>query len=138
MFMKIFPRFFGHVFSLVCLEVQKFLNWFYFQWIDVKDITLTTVCWKTPIFQSKQPMTKSYISLNNQFTVVLNDICFSVRFCDLVFSFPNKNVQGFSSDRKMLTFLFHLQNRASVFLILILSQDILGNVHYVREINLIS
>ena len=83
-------------------------------------------------------MTKSHISLNNQFTVVLNDICFSVGFCDQVFSFPNKNVKGFSSDRKMLTLLFHLQNRASVFLILILSQDILGNVHYVREINLIS
>ena len=45
---------------------------------------LTTVCWKTPIFQSKQPMTKYYhISLNKQLTVVVNSIiCFSVRLCD--------------------------------------------------------
>ena len=66
-----------------------------------------------PIFQSKQPMIKQRpISLNSQFTVVLNDIkCFSVRFCDnsllvlkmffQVFSFANKKAQWFSSDKKM-------------------------------------
>ena len=81
---------------------------------------LKTVCWKTPIFQSKQPMTK-YISLNSSFTVVLNGIiCFSVRICDnSLFSFTSKKLQGFSSDRKilvlLLSLLFHLQNRVSVF-----------------------
>ena len=86
---------------------------------------------KTPIFQSKQPMTKKhYISLNSQFTVVLNIIvCFSVRFCEnsllmlkmrfQVFSFARKKVQGFSSDTKilmsLLLVLFHLQNCVSVF-----------------------
>ena len=85
--------------------------------------------------------------------VVLNSmICFSVRFCDnsllvlkmrfQVFSFASKNVQGFSSDRKilmtLLSVLFHLQNCVSVFEILIFSQVIWGNVHYVAEINLIS
>ena len=36
------------------------------------------------IFQSNQPMTKKHhISLDSQFTVVVNGIiCFSVRFCD--------------------------------------------------------
>ena len=38
----------------------------------------------------------------------------------------------------LLSVLFHLQNRVSVFEILIFSQDIWGNVHYVPEINLIS
>ena len=33
---------------------------------------------------------------------------------------------------------FHLQNHVQFFEILIFSQDIWGNVHYVREINLIS
>ena len=62
--------------------------------------------------------------------VVLDGIiCFSVRFCDnslLVLKmrfqvnfFASKNVQGFSSDRKvlisLLSVLFHLQNFASVF-----------------------
>ena len=77
-------------------------------------------------------MTKQHhISLNSQFTVVLNGIiCFSVRFCDnsllvlkmrfQVFSFVSKKVQGFSSDRKilmpLLSVLFRLKNRASVFL----------------------
>ena len=44
----------------------------------------SVVCWKTPIFQSKQPMTKEHhISLNSQCTAVLNGIiCFSARFCD--------------------------------------------------------
>ena len=117
-----------------------------------------TVYWKTPIFQSKQPMTKlRHISLNSQFTVVLNRIiCFSVRFCDnsllvlkqgfQVFSFTSKMVQGFSSDRKilmsLLSVLFHLQNRISIFRNLNFefefSQDIWGNVHYVPEIYLIS
>ena len=74
---------------------------------------LTTICWKTPVFQSKQPMTKQHVSLNRQFTVVLNRIiCFSVQFCNnsllvlkvcfQVFSFGSKKVQGFSSDRKIL------------------------------------
>ena len=71
------------------------------------------------------------ISLNSQFTVVLNGIiCFSVRLCEnsllvlkmpvQVFTFASKNVQGFSSDRKrlmsLLSVLFHPQNRVSVFL----------------------
>ena len=70
------------------------------------------------------------ILLNSQFIVVLEGIiCFSVRFCDnlllvlkmhfQVFSFASKKVQGFSSDRKilmsLLSVLFHLQNRVSVF-----------------------
>ena len=65
-----------------------------------------------PIFQSKQSMTKKLISLNRQFTVALNGIiCFSVRLCDnsplalkmrfQVFFLASKNVQGFSSDRKI-------------------------------------
>ena len=63
-------------------------------------------------------------------TVVLNGIiCFSVRFCDSllfmlkirfeVFSFANRKVQGFSSDRKilmsLLSVLFYLQNLLSAF-----------------------
>ena len=58
------------------------------------------------------------------------------------FPFVSKKVQRFSGDRKilmsMLSVLFHLQNRVSVFEILIFSQDIWGDVHYVPEINLIS
>ena len=91
------------------------------------------------------------MSLNSQFIVVLNGIIFlSVRFWNnlllvlkmrfLVFSFASKNVQGFSSDRNILmslfSVLFHLQNQ--FFEILIFSQDIWGNVHYVPEINIIS
>ena len=71
-----------------------------------------------------------HISLNSQFTVVLNGIiCFSVRFKDSsllvlkirfqVFSFTSKEVQWFSCDRKismsLLSVLFHLQNHLSVF-----------------------
>ena len=70
------------------------------------------------------------MSLNRQFTFALNSIiCFSVRFCDnsllvlkmsfQVFPFASKKVQEFSSDRKilmsLLSVLFHLQNRVSVF-----------------------
>ena len=55
----------------------------------------------------------NHISLNSQFTVVLNDIIlFSVRFCDnsllmlkvrfQAFSFAIKKVQEFSSGRKTL------------------------------------
>ena len=66
----------------------------------------------------------------SQFNAFLNGIiCFSVRFCDnsllmlkmrfQAFSFASKKVQGFSSDRKilmsLLSVLFHLQNRVSVF-----------------------
>ena len=57
-----------------------------------------------------------------------------------VLSFASKKVQGFSSDRKilmsLLSELFNLQNRVSE--ILIFSQDVWGNFHYVPEINLIS
>ena len=71
---------------------------------------------------------RHHISLNSQFTVVLNGIiCFSVRFCNnsllvlwmrfQVFSFASKKVQGFYSDRKilmlLLSVLFYLQNRVS-------------------------
>ena len=70
------------------------------------------------------------MSLNSQFTVVLNEIiCFSVRFSDnlllvlkmrfRVFSFASKKVQGFSSDRKilmlLLSLLFNLQNNVPDF-----------------------
>ena len=78
-------------------------------------------------------------------------ICLSVQFCDNsllvlktrfhVFSFAREKVQGFSSDRKiliLLSMLFHLQNRVSIFGNLIFSQGIWGNVYYVPEINLIS
>ena len=83
-----------------------------------------------PIFQSKQAMNKYHISLNSQFIVFLDGIiCFSVRFYGnsllvlkmrfQVFSFASKKVQGFSSDRKilvsLLSVLFHLRNRVSVF-----------------------
>ena len=69
-------------------------------------------------------------SLHSQIIVVLEGIiCFSVRFCDnslvvlkmrfQVFSFASKNVQGFSSERKilmsLLSVLFHLQKLLSVF-----------------------
>ena len=62
--------------------------------------------------------------------LLLNSIiCFSVGFCDnsllvlkmrfQVFSFANKKVQGFFSDRKilmsLLSVLFHLENCVSVF-----------------------
>ena len=70
------------------------------------------------------------MSLTRQFTVVFNSIiCFSVRFCDnsllvlkmgfQVFSLASEKEQGFPSDRKilmsLLSVLFHLQNRVSVF-----------------------
>ena len=58
-----------------------------------------------------------------------------------VFSFVDKNVQVFSGDRKilmsLLSVLFHLQNMSQLFEILIFSQDIWGNAHYVPKINLI-
>ena len=38
----------------------------------------------------------------------------------------------------LLSVVFHLQNRVSVFQIFIISQDIWRNVYYVPEINLIS
>ena len=76
--------------------------------------TLTAVCEKMPIFQSKLPITKEHHrSLNSQFNAALNDItCFSVRFwnnslwtlkiCFQAFFFASKKVQGFSGDGKML------------------------------------
>ena len=68
-------------------------------------------------YMTKQPTTKQrHISLNSQFTVVLNDIiCFSVQFLDnsllalkmlfQVFSFERKKLQGFSSNRKIFVSL---------------------------------
>ena len=54
-----------------------------------------------------------------------------------VFSFASKTVQGFSSDRKilmlLLSVLFYLLNSCVFFEILVFSQDIWGNVHYVAE-----
>ena len=98
---------------------------------NFKDKSLRTVCYKTPFFQLKRPMTKKHHkSLNSQFTVVFNGIiCFSPRFFHnsllvlkmrfQVFSFAIKKVQGFSNDRKilmsLLSVLFHLQNRVSFF-----------------------
>ena len=118
-------------------------NWFsyktcnhtYFQYRSELRIqkTLRTVYWKTPIFQSKQPMTrKHHISLNSQFTVVLN---VSVQFCDnslsvlkmhfQVYPFASRKVQEFSSDRKILmlliSVLFHLENVFQFFEILVFS-----------------
>ena len=87
------------------------------------------------------------MSLNSQFNIVLNDmICFSAQFCEnsllvlkmrfQVFSLASKKVQGFSSDRKMLMQLYSLffiyKTISQFFEILISSQDIWGNVHYVR------
>ena len=71
--------------------------------IKIKYIINPYNCWKTPVFQSTQPMTKKCdISLNGQVNIVLNGIiCFSVEFCDntlLVlkifqfFSFASKKV----------------------------------------------
>ena len=76
-------------------------------------------------------MNKEYhISLNSQFIVVLDGIIyFSLQFCDnsllvlkmrfQVFSFASKKVKEFSRDRKilmsLLSVLFHLENRVSVF-----------------------
>ena len=58
-----------------------------------------------------------------------------------VFSFASKKIQDFSSDRKMLMLFcqcsFVYETVSQFFEILIFSQDILGNVHYVPEINLI-
>ena len=71
-----------------------------------------------------------HISLNSQFIVVSDGtICFFEQFCDnsllvlkmrfQVFSFASKNVQAFSSDRKilmpLLSVLYHLQKHVSVF-----------------------
>ena len=112
--------------------------------------------WETrKIFRILQsaPCDNNYVSLNRQFTVVLNSIIFfPAIFCDnsllvlkmrfQVFSSKSKRMQGSSSDRKILMFLlsvlFHLQNHVAFFEILICSQDIWGNVHYALEINLIS
>ena len=117
---------------------------------QVYNKTLATVCWKTPIFQSKQAITKQHhISLNIQFTVVLNGItCFSARFCDnsllvlkmpfQLFSFASKKVQGSSSDIDVVVIsdlTINYKTVSQFFEILILSQDICGNVHYVSEIN---
>ena len=92
------------------------------------------------------------ILLNSQFTVALNGIiCFPVWFYNnslfslkmrfQVFSFVSTKVQGFSSDKNILmslfSVLFHLQKVSQFFEILIFSKNIFGNVHYVREINLI-
>ena len=80
--------------------------------------------------QNNQWLNNIMVSLNRQFTVVLNRIiCFSVRFYDnsllvlkmpfQIFSLASKKVQGFSTDRKILIslilVLFHLQNPVSVF-----------------------
>ena len=55
------------------------------------------------------------------------------------FSFASKKVQGFSNDRKMLMSFNHCsfiyKTVSQFFEILIFSQDIWGNVNYVREIN---
>ena len=69
-------------------------------------------------------MNEKLISLNSQFIVLDDIICFSVRFCNnslIVFSglsFASKKLQRFSSNRKiliLLSVLFHLQNDVSVF-----------------------
>ena len=94
-----------------------------------------------------------YKSLNSQLNVVVNGIIyFSVRICDnsllvlkmcfQVFSFVNKKVQAFSSDRKILMSLlpvfFHIQTVSQFFKFLVFNQDNWGNVHYVPEISFIS
>ena len=97
------------------------------------------------MFQSKHAMNKNitYQSLNSQFIVLDGIICFSVRFCDnsllvlkmcfQVFSFASKKAQESSSNRKIIC-----KTVSQFFEILIFSQDIWGNFHYVPEINLIS
>ena len=98
----------------------------------VKD-TINPLQWfveKHWFFNQNNQQLNNIISFNRQFTVVLNSIiCFSVQFCDnlllvlkmhfQVFSFISKKVQEFFSDRKilmlLLSSLFHLQNRVSVF-----------------------
>ena len=58
-----------------------------------------------------------------------------------VFSFASKKVQGFSSDRKILSAYqcsFIYKTVSQFFENLIFSQDIWGNVHYVPKITLIS
>ena len=60
--------------------------------------------------------------------------------CFQVVSFASKKVQGFCSDKKKLMSLLSalLSTKLSQFLeILIFSQDIWGNVHYLPEINII-
>ena len=58
-----------------------------------------------------------------------------------VFSFASKNVQVFSSDRRilmlLLSVLFIYKTMSQFFEILIFSQYIWKNFHYVPEINLI-
>ena len=55
-----------------------------------------------------------------------------------VFYFASEKVERFYSDSKilmaLLSLLFHLQNVSQLFKILIFSQDIWGNIHYVPEI----
>ena len=78
------------IFIIIAMEIVimsiRILIMVIYIFVIVKDTikSLRTVCWKTPIFQSKQPMTKqNHILLSSQFTVALNDIiCFSAQFCD--------------------------------------------------------
>ena len=98
------------------------------------------------IFQSKQPMTKyHHISVNSQFTVALNGIIyFSVRFCDNSLLVLKTRFQVFSlASKKVIIVIpnhcsFIYKTVSQFFEILIFSQDIWGNFHYVPEINLIS
>ena len=82
--------------------------------------------------------------MNSQFTVVLNGIvCFSVRFCDYSLLMLKVRFQVFSFASKKVQVLFNhgsfiYKTVSQFFEILIFSQDIWGNVHYVPEINLIS
>ena len=93
------------------------------------------------------------ITLNRQFTFLVNrTICFSVRICDnsllvlkmpfQVFSFSSKKVQGFALTGRykcccyQCSFIYKILSQ--FFEILVFSQDIWRNVHFVPEVNLIS
>ena len=97
---------------------------------------------KCQFFNQKKQLHR--ISLNSQFTDVLNSIiCFSVRFCDNSLLMLKVRFQVFSFASKKVQVLFNhgsfiYKTVSQFFEILIFSQDICGNVHYVPEIIFIS
>ena len=101
---------------------------------------------KLQFFNQNNQWLDNIISLNSQFTAVLNGIiCFSVRFCDnsllCIFRFFLSQAKRFK--------VFQWQQDINIVVISVLSSTtrvsvfwnfnfIWGNVHYVPEINLIS
>ena len=78
---------------------------------------------KRQFFQSKQPMTKEHpISLNWQFTVVLNGIiCFSVQFCNNSLLVFKMRLKYFLSQAKRYNIIFQWQEDINVVVISTLS-----------------